>query len=234
MALNASKVQGVRKEREPMAVGTYPARLVSVIDIGLQPGGTYNGKQKDNIRKIALTYEFLDEFMKDEDGQDQKDKPRWLTEFLPFHNLKSTKAICTLRYKALDPDEVHGGDWEKLPGTPCNVTVVHNPRRDGLGVYENIGSVSPMRQKDAEKADPLRNEPVMFDMDNPSLVQWERIPAFIQNKMKENLEYAGSALEKLLGKGYTPPKQDTPPAKGKPALKLVEPEPEEEADAPPY
>lgn len=233
MTLNANKVQSNRKEREPMQVGTYPARLVSVIDIGLQPGGTYNGKQKDNIRKIALTYEFLDEYMKDEDGQDMKDKPRWLTEFLPFHNLKATKATSTLRYKALDPTEQFGGDWEKLVGAPCSVTVVHNPRRDGQGVYENIGSVAAMRAKDAEKAEPLKNEPLLFDMDNPDIEMWNKIPSFIQDKMKGNLEYAGSALEKLLGKGSAPPKEQAKPAAAKPALKVVKNEPEED-DAPPY
>lgn len=228
MALNAAKVSGKPSNYVPMEPGTNPARLVGVVDLGLQAQRPYQGKDKPPAREVSFTYEFTDVFMKDEDGQDQEDKPRWLSEQVPFHNLSQEKAKSTIRYKVLDPTEKFGGDWTQLIGTPVLVTVVLNPAKDNSGkVYENIGATSPMRQKDTEKLPPLKNEPLVFDLDNPSLETWKRIPKFLQDKIRGNLEYTGSALDKLLGPQAEPPKQAT-----KPDLKVVKPVPDEEE--PPY
>lgn len=234
MALNANKVPSRKSNTNPLEAGTYPTRLVSIIDLGLQPQKAFQGKDKEPVRKFATTYEFADEFMKDEDGQDLIDKPRFLSEILPFYSLSQDRAKSTIRYKALDPNEVHEGDWPKLIGTPCMVTVVINPG-DGGKVYENIGNVSLMRQKDADKAPPLVNESFVFDLDEPDMDAWKLIPEWLQKIVKGNLEYAGSKLEKLLGSGQhdSKPKQERP-ATGKLALKVVPKEAPAEEDEPPY
>ncbi len=236
MALNANEVQGKAREYHPMDAGTYPARLVAVIDMGLQDGGQYMGQKKDPVRKLATTYEFVDEFMLDEDGQPDPKKPRWVTEDFPFYNLAADKAKSTKRYLTLDPTRQHGGDWTKLLNTPVMATVVHNQAQSGKHkgrIFENIGGISLPRAKDADKMAPLVNEPFFFDLDNPTPETWKRVPRFLQERIKGNLEFSGSALQKMLATLESEPaKKDESKqqAKAKPAKKQVE----EEDDEQPY
>lgn len=214
--LNATEVKGTNNtKRVTLDPGTYPTRVVAIIDLGLQAQRPFNGEAKPPAREIALTYEFLDEYMKDEDGQDLKDKPRFISESFPFFNITQDKARSTIRYKSLDPTMKHGGNFAALLGLACNVTIVINPGKGkNVGkVYENVGGVSPMRPKDAEKAGPLINEPTVFDLDEPTLETWKGVPKFLQDKIKANLEYEGSALQKLLGADPAPPKADKQAAK---------------------
>ena len=208
MSLNANDQQGGGPITEPMAPGTYPARVVVVADLGLQAQQPFNGKDKAPVRMLNLTYEFVDEFLKDEDGNDQTDKPRWLSERFAFYNISADKAKSTLRYKALDPAGVHGGDFTKLVNTPCMVTVIHNPNKKNKGrVYENVHEVSPMRERDANRCPPLVNQPVVFDLDEPDLVIFNKFPKFLQKTIKDNLNFAGSKLEALL-KNQPVPKEE--------------------------
>ena len=72
--------------------GTYPGRLVQVIDFGLQPQRPFKGQDKPPAYELGTTYELVDEFMKDENGEDIEDKPRWVSESFPFHSLAADKA----------------------------------------------------------------------------------------------------------------------------------------------
>jgi hypothetical protein len=209
MALNASKIMGKRKELPVLPIATYPAYLVQVIDLGLHQS-TYKGEEKAPARKIRLTYEFADEFLPDEDGQPQPDKPRWLSEEMNLFSLKSERATSTARYKTLDPTEVHGGDFVKCLGTPVLVSVGH---RKGTGKWEGrifpeVMGISGVRPKDAAKMDGPVNKPVYLDLDEPDLEVFKSLPEFVQNTIKSNLEYAGSKLSKLLETAG-----DTAPAK---------------------
>ena len=145
----------------------FPSHDLAVADLGLQSQLPYKGKEKPPVHKIAITYEFVDEFMKDEDGNDREDKPRQLTEIMPVYQLSAEKAKSTARYHALDSKGEYGGDFAQLTDIPSLVTVVHNPNPKTGGVYENIANVAAMREKDAEKCPPLKNAPVVFDFDNP-------------------------------------------------------------------
>ena len=71
------------------------------------------------------------------------------------------------------------------------------PKKNGR-VYENIDGISPMRERDAKKCDPLVNEMWSFDLDEPDLEVFAKLPKFLQKKITDNLEFAGSPLAKLL------------------------------------
>lgn len=208
MALNAKNAPGGGSPMnyEPM-LGTYPARLVGVIDLGLQAQRPYLGQEKKPAREMMLTYEFVDEFMTDEDGQELPDKPRWLSERFPLYNLSADKARSTLRYLSIDPKEEADGDWTQLLGTPVLVTVVQNPGKGkNTGkVFENIENVAAMREKDVDKTPELINDPVVFDLDKPDMDMWKLIPEWTQKIIRENLEYAGSNLAALLHDDAAPP-----------------------------
>lgn len=204
MTLNASKVPfGGSKERveQPnLEPGLYPARLVQIIDLGLQPQRPYLGQEKPPANEIMLTYELVDSFMIDKDGNDVEDKPRWVSETLPLLNIKAEKAKSTQRYMALDPTMADGGDFIKQIGKPVNVNIVNNKGKDGK-VYDNVSAIAPMRPRDAERTPQLVNPSKVFVLDDPDLEVFNALPEWLRDKIKGNLNYAGSALQKLVGAG---------------------------------
>lgn len=182
---------------EPVEAGTYPARLVGAIDIGVQPQPAYKGQEKPPAHEVIFIYELLDEFLKDEDGNDQEDKPRWQSERLKFYGREAEKSKIASRYAALDPTNEHGDNVDPLLGVPVMVTLVHNPRK-GEGVWVNVDNVAPMRAKDAAKAPELVNDPILFDMDEPNMEVWERVPAWVKKLITSALNYDGSDLQALV------------------------------------
>lgn len=203
MALNAKHVPsagGNYDRPEPVEPGTYPCRLVQVMVLGIQPQRPFKGEEKAPALEISLTYEMLDEFMKDENGDDIEDKPRWILETMPFHNLDADRARSTKRYYALDPDDKHDGDWGALLGTPCmvTVTVTEGSGKNAGKFYENVSNVSSMRPKEAAKAPELVNEPRVFDFYEPDMEAWGKLPKWLKEKMQNAVDFGGSKLEKAL------------------------------------
>jgi len=202
MGLNAKKVQGNNGNRVEQAVlepGVYPARLVQIIDLGLQAQRPYQGKDKAPVQEIMLTYELVDAFMVDEDGNEITDKPRWVSETLPFYGLAADKAKSTQRYNALDPSGALDGDFSRALDTPINVTLVNNI--SGEKVYTNVANIAAMRPRDAGNCPPLVNPTKCFDLDNPDLEVFNSLPEWLQTKIKSNLNFAGSALEAAFSGG---------------------------------
>lgn len=206
MGINANNVPrsgGNFTPAEPMEAGNYPCRIVQVIDLGLQPQRAWEGQEKPPAQSLMVTYEFTDEFMKDEEGKEMTDKPRWLSEEFPLRSLDSDLAKSTKRYKALDPKEDLGGDWSQLVGMPCMVTVTctEGKGKNAGRTFNNIGGVSAMRSRDAERTAELVNPPKILDLDNPDLEIFKSLPEWLQDKIKANLEFKGSSLDKLLAGG---------------------------------
>lgn len=204
MTFNAKKLPAAaasdRKRPDPLDSGSYPARVVQMVILGVQASRPYKGEEKPPRLTIRITYEMLDEFMKDEEGNDLDDKPRWLSEEFPFMSLKADLAKSTKRYFALDPDDKADGDWSKLIGAPCVVTIVQEAdKRPGIDrIYEKVANVSAMRPKEAAKAPELKNPPLVWDFYNPDLDVFKNFPDWVQEKIKSAVDYPGSKLEQLL------------------------------------
>ncbi|SPF82112.1 Phage protein [Pseudomonas phage GP100] len=230
MALNARKVKSQAKgpKQEPMDEGTYPARVVQVIDFGVQEQRAYKGAPKPPAQTIYQTYEFLDEFCKDENGDDLEDKPRWLSEQFPLFSLEADLAKSTKRYYALDPDEKYGGDFLLLAGEPCMVTI--NQYESKGEIKNGVSSVAAMRPKEAAKAPQLVNPPKVFVIDAPDLEVFKSLPDWMQEKIKESLEFEGSALDEALNGDKPAPKAKAKPDRKAPVEKPEEPEVEEEEE----
>lgn len=233
MALNARKAPKGGKAFPPMEAGTMPARLVQIIDLGIQPQ-VYKGEEKAPKNELMTTYEFSDEFLPDEDGNPNPEKPRWLSETFPLNNLDSEKAKSTLRYYALDPNEEHDGEWPELIETPVMVTVVEWEKQGKKG--NNIAATSAMRSKDAAKAPPLVNPPKVFLLDDPDIEIFLSLPDWVQDKIKSNLEYEGSLLESRLKahKGGDAKKEEKPAGKAAKAPAKAKEEPGEIDDSIPF
>lgn len=231
MALNARKVKSQAKgpEQEPMDEGTYPARVVQVIDFGVQPQRPFKGVPKAPAQTIYQTYEFLDEFCKDENGEDVEDKPRWLSEDFPLFSLEADLAKSTKRYYALDPDEKYGGDFLLLAGEPCMVTI--NQYESKGKIRNGVSSVAAMRPKEAAKAPALVNPPKVFVIDAPDLEVFKSLPDWMQEKIKDSLEFEGSALDEAL---QGPVKPKAKPDRKKVEVEVEDPEPEVDGEDDPW
>lgn len=203
MGLNAKDVPfgGNSKPADPVDSGSYPARLVQLIDLGIQEQ-TYNGETKPPKQEIMTTYEALDEFMKDEEGNDIPEKPRWFSENFALNNLGSELAKSTKRYYALDPNENYGGDWAKLVATPCMITLVQNPGKGANKdrIYNKIANVSAMRPREVLKAHELVNEPKVLSLDSTDTETFQSLPDWVQKKIKSSLEWESTALYAALQK----------------------------------
>jgi len=238
MGLNANNQTGTGGgdyvEQEALAVKQYPARVVQVIDLGLQPQKPYNGKDKPPVDKIHMTYEFSDEFLKDEDGQDREDMPRWLSEDMPFYSLEAEKAKSTLRYKAIDPTGLLNGEFTELVGMPCQLLPVIEPKRDKKknnkiieGKFVNyIGDISgPIGVKGYEQP-ALVNAGAVFTLADPDLEVFKKLPDWLQDRIKGNLNYNGSKLQELLGEEAEPVQDDVPAGNAEPPAPPAPPAPE--------
>jgi hypothetical protein len=230
MALNARNIprSGGGHRQEPMEAGTYPCRVVQVIDLGVQEQRAYKGTTKPPAPHVMITYEFLDEFCLDEEGEVQEDKPRWLSETLPLYSLEADLAKSTKRYYSLDPDEVFGGDFTLLIDATCMVTI--NQYESKGEIKNGISSVAVMRAKEAAKAPALVNPPKVFLIDNPNLEVFKSLPDWLQDKIKKSLEFGGSALDEALKAPVKP--ADKPAARPKPNRQAPVQEEEDEAEVP--
>ena len=212
MGLNASTVKstGTKKDYAPLDIGNYLARLVQVIDLGLQTQRPYNGQEKPPVHEVMLTYELGTEFLQDDDGNDMEDKPRWISESIPLHNLTQDLAKSTKRIKAIDPKLEFGGDLEQMVSMPCTVTVTHNPnKKDPSKVYVNVGNVTPPMK--GIPVPELVNPAKVFNLEEPDLEILGSLPEWVQDKVKANLEFNGSVLAGMLGGGDANP---VPPVAG--------------------
>lgn len=216
MTLNAREVPSGGTPIDPVEAGTYPTRTVRILDMGVQEQ-SYNNEPKPPKQELNITYEALDEFLKDEDGNDNEEKPRWFSENFPLNNLNSEKAKSTARYYALDPDESFDGDWTKLLDIPCMVTVVQQPDKKNPKIIRNkIANVSAMRPKEASKAKELVNPPQIFSLDDVSEENkklFESLPDWIKDRIKKSLEWESTPFYKSLGSEKPKAKKEKEPVK---------------------
>jgi len=200
MTLDANKLPQDFKKAPLLDHGTYPARLVGVLDLGLQPQ-SYKGQEKAPVNNIMLTYELSTEFLKDENDEDITDKPRHISETIAFYPLSVEKATSTKRYLALDPEKKYGGDWSKVVGAPCSVTIIHNKSRLSDKIYANVSYVSgPMKGFPYPE---LKNDPKILDRDDPDMEVWNNLPEWIQKKIMDGLDFSSTKLGEMVhGKSY--------------------------------
>lgn len=199
---------GNRVPQDNIAAGVYPARVVQVVDLGVQAQRPFQGQEKKPVNEIMLGYELVDTFLVDENGNELEDKPRWISETIPLHPLIADKAKSTKRYEALDPGKQFDGDFSQLVNIPCNVTVINNENQGK--VYDNVAGVAAMRPRDAAKCPELKNPAKVFSLEAPDLQVFNSLPKWIQEKIQKNLNYQGSKLQILLGGKAPAPKKEEP------------------------
>jgi hypothetical protein len=192
MSLNMNNASPVAKQRQLITAGQHMARIVQVIDMGLQKQPDWQGQAKPPAYMMHITFEFPNERI-DIQGES---KPMWKSRDLKLSNHEMS--ICYKWYKKLDPNNEFKGDWSKLINKECAILVIHE---EGKGknagkTYDKIADVMPLMA--GMTVPPLENDPHLFELTSPNLEVFEAQPDWLQNKIKENLEYENSKLYRLL------------------------------------
>lgn len=172
-------------ELEPIAEGSYPARIYQILHIGTYPD--YVGVLKD---KVMITFELPTEMHVFD--KEKGEQPRVIsTEYtLSFHE----KATLTKVIKACDPQAMkldENGltdfyDVEKLIGKTCLVSIIHKKGKDD-NIYANVGGVTMIPK--GMTCDPAINPPVVLNYDNWNEEVFTKLPSFIQKRIMSSTEF---------------------------------------------
>jgi hypothetical protein len=164
---------------ERIPEGTYPARLVQLVSLGVQET-EWKGVVKQSP-KVTLTFELPTETITIND----EEQPRWLSR--EFTLSLSDMSNLTPVVKALDP-KGECKDLSDLLGKPCMVQVGST----STGNAKITSIVAPMRGMPvAEIYNPAKM--LAFDFDNPDLEMFATFPQFMQEKIKSAINYNGFA-----------------------------------------
>lgn len=178
----------------PIEAGSYPARCVGVIDLGIQHND-FNDKDQEKVRLVF-------ELPTERTQVDGEDKPRWLSK--PYTASLHEKAtlrrdLDAWRGKPFTPEELAGFDLANVLNAPCLLTVINVEGKNG-GSYAKISGVSrPMKGMEVP---PLENAPIKFDMDAEDADEvLKSLPNWMQEEVKKSVTWKAR---------NTPPVDDDP------------------------
>lgn len=184
--------------------GSYPARLVGMVFLGVQKQPPYKGQAKPPHEMVRLVYELSDAFMVDENGEDILDRPRWLDEEVPVYSLDAERAKFPQRLKAIDPTITDDTPLDQVIGKPCQVVVVNNPgkgKNEGR-IFDNVDSVNPAIKVKGYSQPDLVNPSFYFDPfddENCDVEVFRKLSEFVQKKITGADDYIDSVLAVKLG-----------------------------------
>lgn len=191
MALAARSTGGNNKEQPENKM--HDARLVGLVDYGHQPPFMWEGKMTESKYKVGFVYELVDTSM------EESGRPFWIEESVNVSDYEPKKpgqitSTMMKRVRTLDGingDSNNGKNLTGLLNKPCQVETQINDNG-----YAKLMGVSKASDK-YEYAE-LRNPTTVFNMDEPDLDVFLKFPEFKQNKIKQALDFPGSALESAL------------------------------------
>lgn len=162
--------------------GSYPARCVGVIDLGIQHN-EFTGKDQERVR---LVWELPTERVE----MDGEDKPRWLSKpYTASLHEKATlrKDLDAWRGKPFTQEELSGFDLHNVLNAPCILSVVNQEGKNG-SVYAKVGGISKIMK--GMEVPPLENPMFSFDMDaDDAETVLESLPKWMQDEVKNSITW---------------------------------------------
>lgn len=168
----------------PLENGVYFAVCVGVIDLGHQYSPTF----KTSTEKLMFMFEIPSERIE----VDGEDKPRWISQ--EYTNSDSPKAklpsvLSAWLGRELSKDDLKEFDTRTMLGRAATLQVLQSPNKKGE-IYANIAAITGLPK--GIPAPQPENELMIFDMDSPDEKVLEKLPEWIQKKIKASDEYADS------------------------------------------
>lgn len=160
----------------PLEAGTYPARCVGVIDLGVQHND-FNSKDQEQVRLIF-------ELPTERTEYDGEDRPRWLSKaYTASLHEKSTlrKHLEAWRGRAFTAEELMGFDLRDVLGKPCMVGVKASEK--GKAKLDTVSKV----MKGVE-VPPQENETLSLDMDDPegAMKVFQKLPDWMKGEIEKS------------------------------------------------
>jgi|LakMenE01Jun11ns_1017448.scaffolds.fasta_scaffold9768239_1 hypothetical protein len=171
---------------EPIATGNYPARCYSMVHLGTVEENILGTVKK--LNKVRVTWELPTELkvFKEEKGEQPCVISKEFT--LSLHEKATLRNFLkNWRGKDFTDEEAKSFDIETLVGAPCMLNITHKPKKDGSGVYAEIGSVSAMPK--GFVCPEQINPSFIFTYDDFDISKFEILPEFMRNKMVNSDEY---------------------------------------------
>lgn len=154
---------------EMVEPGTYAAICTRILDMGLQPLGTYGDK-----RRILITWE-LDEMQTD--GEPFLISQSYTLSLSKKANLRND--LQSWRGKVFSESELAGFDLENLVGKGCMLNIIHNAVGDKT--YANIASISTLPR--GMKPPTPKGELLVFSCDAPDMKILEKLSEKMGDKI---------------------------------------------------
>lgn len=183
LSLNQKPVS-TGKKFERIGEGTYPGRLVQVIDFGLQQETdwqTQEVKLDDNGNevwkpKVWLTFELPDETIE----IDGEDKPRWISKEynLSFHEKSALTAVVNAM--STGGEKTLADFLGKAALIQVGSTRTNNDKI--VGVTKVIKGMT---------VGELQNDPVSFDFSDPDRKVYDGLPNFMKEKIQDGAKCRG-------------------------------------------
>jgi len=176
-------------KRDIIPSGSYPARCISMIDIGTIPS-EWQGEMKSRT-VIRLTFELptLTKVFNPDKGEQPYVIHREFTKSL-HEKSKLLPFLNNWRGKTLTEDDCKFFDLSKLLGAECLLSIVHNTVGDRT--YANIGGISTL-PKGLECPSQFNHSFIWDYQDNfkADLITDENdaIPTWLQDKIKTSSEW---------------------------------------------
>lgn len=168
---------------EPVAAGSYVAVCDQVIDLGLQPGGQFDPKQK-----IYLRFQVPSERVrwKDKEGK-ERDGPMVIgrTFTLSLSEKSYLRPFLeSWRGRAFTAEELRGFDITNVAGVPALISVIHEKSQDGR-TFARIASAMGL-PKGTPK--PVHEGPLLcYDCDHPDAEVFAQLSKFIRGKIENRM-----------------------------------------------
>lgn len=172
--------------------GTQGARILHVIDLGVQEKAPYQGKPKPPARTVVINFELTNDKF---EYNGEQVPHRISTKELTVSN--DPKSAMFKVMNSLDPQGKMDGDLANYLNLPCLCTVVHNEvvKDSEKRTYANIAGLLPAPE--GFPIPELHDKAVLFNFDEPTLEGYSELPKYIHDKMKKAVNYKGSKVEAI-------------------------------------
>ena len=193
----APPVASERKAIPALDAGTRPAYCSGVALIGLFPQ-SYMGETKPDKQELIFFFEIAGETWENDEGDVF---PRTLSKRIKY--VGGERANYTKLAAALDPDGSKGSP-DKFVGTFCQLDVKKDPRKDQNGGFvegeftNKIAGVVGAPNMPGYQPPEQLSEGFVFNFYAPTYEDYSKLPRWTQKVVKENLDFEGSELQKLL------------------------------------
>lgn len=174
-------------QRELVPVGNHLAICYQMIEIGTVEEIVMN--EKKILKKVRIGWELPNEtkVFNEEKGEQPFVMSKEYT--LSMHEKSTLRAdLKSWRGKDFSEEEAKAFDITKLLGKPCMINVIHKPSKDGLKTYSQISAITGVPK--GMTVPPQSNRTICLSYDNFDENEFNALPDFIKDKMKNSIEYA--------------------------------------------